>query len=152
MRITAAEVRRLQQAVSALVLSAILVMIASQFMLGVEVGRTKEPGATRLIIVYERVHVGVGERKELSVRAVDDDGVIDRSRDDLVNIEVTSLNYRNCLTRLDASTIRLQNGTGSVTLTGTAMEMLRLTAVWREGRSELRSGETLIQVGCFEGT
>ncbi|MBS7623263.1 hypothetical protein KEJ39_06275 [Candidatus Bathyarchaeota archaeon] len=152
MKITPKQARRLQQTVSASLLSAILVIIASQSMLGVKIGGTKELGATRLIIVYERVHVGVGEHKDITIRAVDDDGVIDRSRDDLVDVEVASLNQKGCLARLDASTVRLLNGTASVTLTGATMEMLRLTAIWREGRSELRSGETLIQVGCFEGT
>ncbi len=146
------QVRELQRVFSAVILLAIIVMITSHLTSGLEIGTTREPGATRLIIVYERAHVGVGESKEITIRAVDNDGVIDTNRDDLVEVRATSINYKNCLARLDASTIKLQNGTATVTLMGTAMEALRLTVIWKEGRSELRSGETLIQVGSFEGT
>jgi len=152
MRVTPAQVRKLQRVFSAAVLLAIIVVITPYLTSGVDIQTTRKLGATRLIIVYERVHVGVDETKEITIRAVDDYGVIDTNRDDLLEVRVTSLSSENCLTRLSASTIRLQNGTAIVTLTGTTAEMLVLTVTWKGGRSELRSGETLLQVGSFEGT
>ena len=133
-------------------LIAIALVISSSLWSEVRFASPNEQGANRLIIVLERVHVGVDDSKEISIRAVDKGGVIDRSRNDLLQLNLTSLSRGNTLTRLNLYEVRLENGSANVFLTGPISDLVKVTVTWKEGRSKLEPGEALIQVGSFEGT
>jgi hypothetical protein len=102
--------------------------------------------------VLERVHVGVDDSKEITIRAVDKGGVIDRSRNDLLKLNLTSLSRGNTLTKLNVYELRLENGSANAFLTGPISDLVKVTVTWEEGKSKLEPGEALIQVGSFEGT
>jgi len=146
------EIRRIQRVFSLALLIAIALVISSSLWSEVRFASPNEQGANRLIIVLERVHVGVDDSKEISIRAVDKGGVIDRSRNDLLQLNLTSLSRGNTLTRLNLYEVRLENGSANVFLTGPISDLVKVTVTWKEGRSKLEPGEALIQVGSFEGT
>ena len=146
------EIRIIQRVFSIALLIAIALVISSSLWSEVRFASPNEQGANRLIIVLERVHVGVDDSKEISIRAVDKGGVIDRSRDDLLQLNLTSLSRGNTLTRLNLYEVRLENGSANVFLTGPISDLVKVTVTWEEGKSKLEPGEALIQVGSFEGT
>jgi len=146
------EIRKIQRVFSIALLIAIALVISSSFWSEVRFASSNEQGANRLIIVLERVHVGVDDSKEITIRAVDKGGVIDRSRNDLLQLNLTSLSRGNTLTRLNLYEVRLENGSANVFLTGPISDLVKVTVTWKEGESKLESGEALIQVGSFEGT
>jgi len=146
------EIRKIQRVFSIALLIAIALVISSSFWSEVRFASSNEQGANRLIIVLERVHVGVDDSKEITIRAVDKGGVIDRSRNDLLQLNLTSLSRGNTLTRLNLYEVRLENGSANVFLTGPISDLVKVTVTWKEGKSKLESGEALIQVGSFEGT
>jgi hypothetical protein len=146
------EIRKIQRVFSIALLIAIALVISSSFWSEVRFASSNEQGASRLIIVLERVHVGVDDSKEITIRAVDKGGVIDRSRNDLLQLNLTSLSRGNTLTRLNLYEVRLENGSANVFLTGPISDLVKVTVTWKEGKSKLESGEALIQVGSFEGT
>jgi len=150
MRLTPIQIRKSQRlfsvAVLIMVMSGIAYCLASEF----KIPTLKEPGTTKLMIVYECIHVGVNDPAEITVRAVDDEGIIDTSRDDLIQLNITSLSYPNCRAELSTSTLTLKNGTVTVILTGQAMEMVKITVSWKEGESELKPNVAILQVGSFE--
>ena len=152
MKLRPLEIRRIQRVFSLALLIAIALVISSSLWSEVRFASPNEQGANRLIIVLERVHVGVDDSKEISIRAVDKGGVIDRSRNDLLQLNLTSLSRGNTLTRLNLYEVRLENGSANVFLTGPISDLVKVTVTWKEGRSKLEPGEALIQVGSFEGT
>ena len=152
MKLRPLEIRRIQRVFSLALLIAIALVISSSLWSEVRFASPNEQGANRLIIVLERVHVGVDDSKEISIRAVDKGGVIDRSRNDLLQLNLTSLSRGNTLTRLNLYEVRLENGSANVFLTGPISDLVKVTVTWKEGKSKLESGEALIQVGSFEGT
>ena len=146
------EIRRIQRVFSLALLIVIALVISSSFWSEIRFASPNEQGANRLIIVLERVHVGVDDSKEIAIRAVDKGGVIDRSRNDLLKLNLTSLTRGNTLTRLNLYEVRLENGSANVLLTGPISDLVKVTVTWEEGKSKLEPGEALIQVGSFEGT
>jgi len=86
------------------------------------------------------------------IKAVDKGGNIDISRNDLLQLNLTSLSHGNTLTKLNAYELRLENGSANVFLSGPTADVVRVTVTWKDGKSKLEPGEALIQVGSFEGT
>jgi hypothetical protein len=151
-RLTPPEIRSIQRVFSLALLIVIILVVSSSLWSEVRFTTPDEQGASRLIIVFERVHVGVGDSKEMTIRAVDRAGVVDRSRNDLVQLNLTSMSRENTATKLSVNELRLENGSANVYVTGPIADLVKVTVTWREGRSPLEPAETLVQVGSFEGT
>lgn len=113
----------------------------------IDLSETEDTGATRLIIVYEKIPVKVNVPKKLIVKAVDDKGRLDGSRNDLIEFNLTSLSYPKPIAKLSQHTLNLVNGTATVTLSGPLKEMLLITVDWKNGKTHLESHAVLMQVG-----
>ncbi len=151
-KLTPPEIRSIQRVFSLVLLIAIILVVSSSLWSEVRFATPNQQGATKLIIVLERVHVGVGDSKEMTIKAVDQAGVVDRSRNDLVQLNLISLSRENTITKLSVNELRLENGSANVYITGPIADLVKVTVTWKEGRSKLEPGETLIQIGSFEGT
>jgi len=151
LKLTPLKIRKIQR-IFALTLLIVVVLGTFSSWSEFRFATPNEQGASRLIIVLERVHVGVDDSKEITIRAVDKGGVIDRSRNDLLKLNLTSLSRGNTLTKLNVYELRLENGSANAFLTGPISDLVKVTVTWEEGKSKLEPGEALIQVGSFEGT
>ncbi|MFC1505593.1 hypothetical protein ACFLQ6_00825 [Thermoproteota archaeon] len=144
MRITSIQVRKLQRIFSAGILLIIISMVSPHVIV---ISETEDASATRLIIVYEKTPVKVNVPKKLIVKAVDDKGRVDLSRNDQIELNLTSLSFPKSMAKISQHTLNLVNGTASVTLSGPLKEMLLITVDWKNGKTHLESYEILIQVG-----
>ncbi|MFC1505597.1 hypothetical protein ACFLQ6_00845 [Thermoproteota archaeon] len=144
MRITSIQIRKLQRIFSAGIILIIILMVSPYL---IHIPETEGTGATKLILVYEKVPVKVNVPKKLIVKAIDDKGKLDRSRNDLIEFNLTSMSYPKPVAKLSKYTLNLVNGTASVTLIGSLKEMLLISIMWRDGETSLESHEILMQVG-----
>lgn len=144
MIIASMKIRKLQRLFSAGMLLIIIIMICPCV---INIPPTEGKGATKLLIVYEKIPVKVDVPKKLIVKAVDDKGRIDKSRDDLIELNLTSLSFPKPVAKLSQKTLKLVNGTATVTLIGPLKEMLLITVNWKDGKTHLESHAILMQVG-----
>ena len=144
MGITSIQIRKLQRICSAGILLIIILMVIPHL---IHIPETEGTGATKLIIVYEKIPVKVNVPKKLIVKAIDDKGKLDKSRNDLIEINLTSLSYPKPIAKLSQQTINLVNGTATITLMGPLKEMLLITVLWKEGETSLESHLIFMQVG-----
>jgi hypothetical protein len=149
MKLDSMRIRKVQRVFSIAVLLIIIATIVPRLSSEVEVQvpTPKVTGATRLMIFHEGYNVEQDKTVELTIRAVDNDGAIDTSRNDTLELNATSLSYANTRSELGASKLRLQGGVAKVTFIGHAQEMVRITVNWEDGKSELKSGMITIHVG-----
>lgn len=149
MELNSIHVRKAQRIFSVVVLIFIAATIAPQLSseIKVQVPTPQETGATKLMIFHEGYNIEQDRTVELTIRAVDNDGTIDTSRNDTVELNATSLSYLTTRSELSATMFSLQNGTATVSFTGHAQEMVRITASWKSGKSELKPGMITIHVG-----
>jgi len=144
MKITSIQIRKLQRIFSTGILL-IIILIVSPYL--IHIPETEGTDATKLIIVYEKIPVKVNVPKKLIVKAIDDKGRLDRSRDDLIEFNLTSLSYPKTIAKLSQHTLNLVNGTATITLMGPLKEMLLITVLWKEGETSLESYSIFMQVG-----
>lgn len=149
MRIKPLDVRKAQRLFSVVVLLGLVTAIAPQLASKVEVQFPTPTisGATKLMIFQEGYNIEPDRTVELTIRAVDEEGSVDTDREDLVELNITSLSYITTRSELSSTTLKLQNGTATVLFTGHATEMVRVTANWKDGKSELKPGMLIIHVG-----
>ncbi|MCJ7761186.1 hypothetical protein MUP59_08640 [Candidatus Bathyarchaeota archaeon] len=149
MRINSMHIRKAQRVFSVALLVAIVLAVAPNVVSKVQeqVPTPESTGATRLVIFHEGYNIEVGRSSPLSIRAVDNTGEIDVSRDDLVELNLTSLSYMRTAAKLSTTTLKLENGTAQLSIIGTTTEVVRITVNWKSGRSELKSGMLTIHIG-----
>jgi hypothetical protein len=97
--------------------------------------------------VHEGYQVELDRDWHLIIKAVNDKGTIDTNRDDLVEINLTSITYMKSRSEIEATKVRLQNGTATVHFVGHAQEIVRVTVTWKEGKSELKPAMVMLYVG-----
>ena len=151
LKLTPLRIRKIQRIFALTFLIAIVLMTLS-FWSDFRLTTPNNHSASRLIIVLERVHLGVDDPREIMIKAVDNGGNIDKSRNDLLQLNLTSLSHGNTLTKLNAYNLRLENGSANASLSGPTADLVMVTVTWKEGKSKLEPGQALIQVGSFEGT
>jgi hypothetical protein len=149
MKLDSMRIRKVQRIFSIAVLVVIIVAVVPRLSseVAVQVPTPKETGATKLMIFHEGYNVEQDKTVELTIRAVDNDGTLDTSRNDTVELNATSLSYAKSRSELSATTLKLQSGVAKVTFIGHAQEMVRMTVNWKNGKSELKSGMITIHVG-----
>ncbi len=141
--------RKLQRLVSVLILIGIIVGLSPYLSEGFEksIPEEQDPTATRLLFVHEGYQVELEREWHLIIKAVNDNGTIDPTRDDLVEINLTSISYLKTRSEIEATEVRLQNGTATVHFIGHAQEVVRVTVTWKEGKSELKPAMVMLNVG-----
>jgi len=97
---------------------------------------------TGLYLATDKQVINLGEKIRITIMAVDDDGNIDSSRNDFVEIS-TNPESRAILSH---SKVKLENGRTYVTLVDEYQETIVLTARWADGSSSLRDDVILIRV------
>ncbi len=100
------------------------------------------PQATSLRLIVDRPQVSLGETVQISILATSDDGRLDSTRDDLVEISVNP----ESRARLSESRVNLTRGRVQVTLIGEYAEPVVVTVTWISGRSTLRGDSALIRI------
>lgn len=146
MRITSVQIRKLQRIFSAGILLIIILMVSPYL---IPIPKTEGTGATKLIIAYEKLPVKINIPKKLIVKAFDDKGRLDRSRDDLIEFNLTSMSYPKPIAKLSQYTLKLVNGTATVTLMGPVKEVLLITVNWKDGKTSLEHHAILMSVGGY---
>jgi len=143
------KIRKLQTLVSILILVGIIVGLVPHLSEGFKrsIPEEQDPTATRLLFVHEGYQVELEREWHLIIKAVNDNGTVDPTRDDLVEINLTSISYLKTRSEIEATTIRLQNGTATVHFIGHAQEIVRVTVTWKEGKSELKPAIVMLNVG-----
>jgi len=143
------KIRNLQRLISIFVLVGIITAIAPHISEGIEysIPEEQDPTATRLLFVYEGYQVELEREWHLIIKAVNDNGTVDPTRDDLVEINLTSISYLKTRSEISATKVRLQNGTATVHFIGHAQEVVRVTVTWKEGKSELKPALVMLNVG-----
>jgi hypothetical protein len=143
------KIRNLQRLISIFVLAGIILAIAPHMSEGIEnsIPEKQDSTATRLLLVHEGYAVELNKEWHLIIKAVNDNGTVDPTRDDLVEINLTSINYLKTRSEIEATQVRLQNGTAIVHFIGHAQEIVRVTVTWKEGKSELKPAMVMLHVG-----
>ncbi|WP_455368433.1 hypothetical protein [[Eubacterium] cellulosolvens] len=143
------KIRKLQRLISIFVLVGIIAAIAPHMSEGIErsLPEEQDPTATKLLFVHEGYQVELDREWDLIIKAVNDNGTVDPTRDDLVEINLTSISYMKTRSEISATTVRLQNGTAIVHFIGHAQEIVRVTVTWKEGKSELKPAMVMLNVG-----
>lgn len=149
LKISPKRIRNLQRVTAIFILIGIIVAVAPHISKGIEqsVPEPQDPTATRLLFVHEGYQVELEREWHLIIKAVNDNGTVDPTRDDLVEINLTSISYLKSRSEIEATTIRLQNGTATVHFIGHAPEIVRVTVTWKEGKSELKPAIVMLNVG-----
>ena len=84
----------------------------------------------------------------MTIRVVDNDGAIDTSRKDVVELNAT-LSYGNSRSEPSVTTLRLQNEVAKVTFIGHLEETVSTTVNWKDGKQELKLEMITIHVGII---
>lgn len=98
--------------------------------------------ATSLYLATDKQVINLGEKIRITIMAVDDDGNIDSSRNDFVEISINP----ESRAILSQSKVKLENGRAYVTLVDEHQETIVLTARWANGSSSLRDDVILFRV------
>lgn len=106
--------------------------------------------ATRLLLVAPTSFVHLGQRTELTIKAIDDAGNLDKTRSDFVELNLRSLSYSMSTAKLSAPIIRLENGVGSDYISSNIAEVVDVTVTWKEGQYSLRSFAIRLFIGIGE--
>jgi hypothetical protein len=146
MKITSIQIRKIQRISSAGILLIIILIVIPNL---IQIPEIEGTDATKLIIVYEKTPVKVNVPKKLIVKAVNNKGRLDRTRNDLIKFNLTSLSFPKPVAKLSEYELRLVNGSATVILSGSLKEMLLITVDWKDGKTSLESYEILIQVGGY---
>ena len=142
-------IRKIQRIFSFVILLSIILVVTPYLSEGIErsIPEEQNPTATRLLLVHEGYQVELEREWHLIIKAVNDNGTIDPTRDDVVEINLTSINYLNTRSEISATTVRLQNGTAIVHFIGHAQEVVLVNVTWKEGKSELKPAMVMLNVG-----
>ena len=143
------KIRKIQRLISIFVLVGIITAIAPHMSEGIErsIPEKQDPTATKLLFVHEGYQVELEREWHLIIKAVNDNGTVDPTRDDLVEINLTSISYMKTRSEISDTKVRLQNGTATVHFIGHAQEVVRVTVTWKEGKSELEPAMVMLNVG-----
>lgn len=149
MNLNSLTIRKGQRIFSFVILLSIILTVAPHLSEGIErsIPEKQDPTATRLLLVHEGYQVELEREWHLIIKAVNDNGTIDPTRDDLVEINLTSINYLKTRSEISATKVRLQNGTATIHFIGHAQEVVLVNVTWKEGESELKPAMVMVNVG-----
>ena len=97
--------------------------------------------ATKLVIIITGNNLmRPGQECTLLIRAVNDKGLLDTSRDDVVKMHIEA----GPTAKIDKEKVILKNGQATVKIVSFVVELVFIHAVWESGRSYLRPGENAV--------
>jgi hypothetical protein len=109
--------------------------------------------ASKLVIVKPS-EIPIKSEVELTIKAVNDDGLLDTKRDDLVKIYLephshAQIGYfeRSNIIWSDSLSVKLEGGYAKIKLVDPEFERIRISVEWIAGKSQLDSIEVQLYVG-----
>jgi type II secretory pathway component PulM len=122
------------------ILAVIMLLVLALIYLWAPAAPPIQPSATKLVIEAP-LEAKVGSTIAVTVKAVDEDGRVDKTRNDIVEISITP----EGLTDLSKIKVRLEGGEATVSFTVKASGKAVIQAKWIQGYSFLKTGSTSIQ-------
>ena len=124
----------------AVILAVIMLLVLALIYLWAPAAPPIQPSATKLVIEAP-LEAKVGSTISVTVKAVDEDGRIDKTRNDIVEVSITP----EGLTDLSKIKIRLEDGEATVSFTVKASGKAVIQAKWIQGYSFLKTGSINIE-------
>jgi len=139
MRIHPKKVRKIQTYFSAILLIAIIVTIF--YFNSSTIFAFKSKGATKLVVIITGDNIqSSGRECTILIRAVDDEGILDTSRDDTVRLTITA----GPTAKISKEKVVLKNGEASAKVVSYVAEPVYIDAIWEDGKSYLRPGANVV--------
>ena len=110
----------------------------------------RETQATKLVVAASTTFIPLDKPVKLTIKAVDDRGKIDSTRNDVVELSLTSTSYSKPSAQLSIKKIQLKKGTGSAYIQGEVPEVVDITVQWKKGKSQLESYKLQLFIGIGE--
>jgi hypothetical protein len=110
----------------------------------------KDSQATKLVVVASTTFIPLDKPVKLTIKAIDESGNVDVTRNDIVELYLTSVSYDKPSAKLTAKKIQLIEGIGSVYIQGEVPEVVDITVQWKEGKSPLESSKLHLFMGIGE--
>ena len=109
--------------------------------------------ASKLVIVKPS-EIPLGSEVELTIKAVNDEGLLDTKRDDLVKIYLhpnshAQIGYSKTSKIIwsDSLLLKLENGLRKIKLKDPEFERIRISVEWIEGKTQLDSVHVQLYIG-----
>jgi hypothetical protein len=106
--------------------------------------------ATKLVVVASTTFIPLDKPVKLTIKAIDESGNVDITRNDIVELYLTSVSYDKSSAKLTTKKIQLIEGIGSVYIQGEVPEVVDITVQWKEGKSPLESSKLHLFMGIGE--
>lgn len=106
--------------------------------------------ATKLLIVSRSGFIELDENTELTIKAIDNSGNIDKSRNDLVELTLRSVSRNESMAKLSSASVKLDRGVGLAYIRGRIAEVVDVKVSWKEGTSPLESSTVRLYIGIGE--
>ena len=110
----------------------------------------REPQATKLVVAASTTFIPLDKPVKLTIKAVDYRGKIDTTRNDVVELSLTSVSYSKPSAQLSTKNIQLKNGIGTAYIQGEVPEVVDITVKWKKGSSQLESYKLQLFIGIGE--
>ncbi|WP_455280338.1 hypothetical protein [[Eubacterium] cellulosolvens] len=128
---------------SIILLTALVLIITLSFI-------PQDSQATKLVLVASTTFIPLDKPVKLTIKAIDDAGKVDTTRNDIVELNLTSVSYDKPSAKLTTKKIQLIEGVGSVHIQGEVPEVVDITVQWKEGKSPLESSKLHLFMGIGE--
>ena len=110
----------------------------------------RDSQATKLVVVASTTFIPLDKPVKLTIKAIDDAGNLDTTRNDIVELYLTSVSYDKPMAQLTVKKIQLMDGIGSAYIQGEVPEVVDITVQWKEGKSPLVSSKLHLFMGIGE--
>jgi hypothetical protein len=106
--------------------------------------------ATKLLIVSPSGFIDLDENTELTIKAIDNSGNIDKNRNDLVELTLRSVTRNESMAKLSSTSVKLDKGIGLAYIRGRIAEVVDVKVSWKEGTLPLESSTVRLYIGIGE--
>jgi hypothetical protein len=83
--------------------------------------------ATKLLIVSPSGFIDLDKNTEITIKAIDNSGTIDKNRNDLVELTLRSVSRNESMAKLSSTSVKLDKGIGLAYIRGRIAEVVDLT-------------------------
>jgi len=106
--------------------------------------------ATKLLIVSPSSFIDLDKNTEITIKAIDNSGTIDKNRNDLVELTLRSVSRNESMAKLSSTSVKLDKGIGLAYIRGRIAEVVDVKVSWKEGTSPLESSTVRLYIGIGE--
>lgn len=106
--------------------------------------------ATKLLIVSPSGFIDLDENTELTIKAIDNYGNVDKNRNDLVELTLRSVTRNESMAKLSSTSVKLDKGIGLAYIRGRIAEVVDVKVSWKEGTLPLESSTVRLYIGIGE--